>query len=159
MSCTIIQWNIQSWRSNFCDLKQIIQVYKPVCVCLQETLMNNSSIYPPSNYKILHSNPTRTDGHDRGVAILTRSDKNHQTITLYTNLQAVAVRIFLDRWYTICCIYLPFVPFTENEINGLISQLPRPFLLLGDFNSRSQVLGDTVTNPRGSIIERVLLNN
>ena len=121
--------------------------------------MNNSSIYPPSNYKILHSDPTRTDGHDRGVAILTRSDKNHETIILNTNLQAVAVRIFLDRWYTICCIYLPFVPFTENEINDLISQLPRPFLLLGDFNSRSQVWGDTVTNPRGNIIERVILNN
>ena len=81
-------------------------------------------------------------------------------LQLTTNLQAVAIRCQLHKLITICSLYLP--PSTNiaiDEIQELISQLPPPFLLLGDFNARSPIWGDSTTNGKGRIIESLLLQN
>ena len=41
---------------------------------------------------------------------------------------------------------------SRNDLDNVIRQLPRPFLLLGDFNGRHPMWGDTVSNTRGNII-------
>lgn len=69
----IIQWNIQSYKSNFTELKILLQKYAPACVCIQETLVRNNVIKPPSGYQAITSTVTRDDGHERGVAILVHS--------------------------------------------------------------------------------------
>ena len=71
-------------------------------------------------------------------------------ISLNTSLEAVAVQINMSRAYTICSLYLP--PNSElarNQLTDLINQLPQPFLLLGDVNSRHHHWGDIVSNSRG----------
>ena len=103
----IVQWNMQSWKSNFCELKKIIEENTPVCICLQETLLSENFDYPPSKYKMIQSKRIRGDGHDRGVAILTHESCHTKSIQLNTSLQAVALRVWLGRWYTICSLYLP----------------------------------------------------
>ncbi|GFT64901.1 putative RNA-directed DNA polymerase from transposon X-element [Trichonephila clavipes] len=58
---------------------------------------------------------------------------------------------------TVCCVYLPpndVVP--QVDLNRLVSQLPAPFLLLGDFNGHSPLWGHDVTNSRGRQIERLI---
>ena len=63
---------------------------------------------------------------------------------------------------TLCSIYLsPRSPppphtqynFSEHDLENLINQLPRPFILLGDFNSHSKLWGCSDTNDKGVIIE------
>ncbi|GFU51037.1 putative RNA-directed DNA polymerase from transposon X-element [Trichonephila clavipes] len=74
-----------------------------------------------------------------------------------TSLQAVAVRIHIHSLVTVCCVYLPpndVVP--QVDLNGLVSQLPAPFLLLGDFNGHSPLWGHDVTNSRGRQIEQLI---
>ena len=117
---SIIQWNMQSWRSNFCDLKKLISQYQPACVCLQETLLKDRNIHPPSGYNISMSSQTRNDGHDRGVAILTRLNLHSTDIPLNTHLQAIAKKVWLGRWYTVCSVYLPHVPVAEHDLQDLI---------------------------------------
>ena len=70
-----------------------------------------------------------------GVSILVKDGTPHQQITLNTTLQAVAVNINCHRPMTICSVYLPPSRSVDVvELRQLVKQLPKPFMLLGDFN-------------------------
>ena len=158
----IMQWNIQSLRTHFSDLKILLRDHAPACICLQETLVGNSSIMPPSQYTAYQSPTVRQDGHERGAAILVNNQIFHQRIQLNTNLQAVAIKVSLDKLYNICSLYLPHVEVTVQEIQSLIDQLPPPFLILGDMNARSPIWENnntSGTNSKGRIFEHLLYNN
>ena len=85
---------------------------------------------PPSQYTAYQSPTVRQDGHERGAAILVNNQIFHQRIQLNTNLQAVAIKISLDKLYNICSLYLPHVEVAMQEIQSLIDQLPPPILIL-----------------------------
>ena len=60
----------------------------------------------------------------------------------------------LSKSITICSLYLPpHCKFSKHDLENLINQLPRPYLLLGDFNSHSKLWGCLDTNDKGEIIE------
>ena len=157
---SIINWNMQSYKTKFNDLKLLIKEQTPACICLQETLLRDNPAYPPSRYNIVQSAKTRDDDHERSVAILTHSSIAYDQVPINSNLQIIAIKIHLKRTYTICTIYLPHLPISYNDIENIIDQLPRPFLLLGDFNAKSPIWGhpNTATDARGDIIERIILN-
>ncbi|GFX80865.1 probable RNA-directed DNA polymerase from transposon BS [Trichonephila clavipes] len=78
-------------------------------------------------------------------------------VTMHTSLQAVAVRIHIHSLVTVCCVYLPpndVVP--QVDLIQLVSQLPAPFILLGDFNGHSPLWGHDDTNSRGRQIEQLI---
>ncbi|GBM97610.1 hypothetical protein AVEN_165868-1 [Araneus ventricosus] len=61
---------------------------------------------------------------------------------------------------TICSLYLPpHQTVHQTELNNLISQLPSPFLILGDLNGHSPLWGGTETNSRGRQIEQLLADH
>ncbi|GFW97573.1 putative RNA-directed DNA polymerase from transposon X-element [Trichonephila clavipes] len=77
-----------------------------------------------------------------GVCLFTSNLFPSNVATLHTSLQAVAVRIHVHSLVTVCCVYLPpndVVP--QVDLNHLVSQLPAPFILLGDFNGHSPLWG------------------
>ena len=156
MDC-ILQWNLQSYRTKFSELKQLINFYSPICICLQETLLKPGNNYPPSQYNLIHSSPTRADGHERGAGILVHTRVHFETVDLNTDLQAVAVSLFLRQKYTVCSLYLPHVPVNQQDINNLLQQLPSPFLLLGDMNAKSFLWGSDLSDTRGRLFEEALL--
>ena len=156
MNPTIIQWNLQSYHSKFTDLKILLSRYSPLCVCLQETLVKRLNFQPPSGYNVRHLPQDPTNGHSRGVAILIHRMLNYEEINLQTELQAVAIRIHLDKTYTVCSLYLPHDVVSKQSLENLLNQLPKPFLLLGDMNAHNQLWGSTNDNPRGRIIETII---
>ncbi|GFU97022.1 probable RNA-directed DNA polymerase from transposon BS [Trichonephila clavipes] len=92
-----------------------------------------------------------------GVCLFTSNLFPSNVVTLHTSLQAVAVRIHVHSLVTVCCVYLPpndVVP--QVDLNHLVSQLPAPFILLGDFNGHSPLWGHDVTNSRGRQIEQLI---
>ena len=153
-----LQWNITSFKTNFTELKLLLKNYTPVCVCLQETRHGDSKLYPPSRYNIMQSPRKREDDHERGVALLIRPDVNFKNVPLNTNLQAVAARVWLDKWYTVCSLYLPHISLETADMINLIEQLPRPFVLMGDMNARHHLWGEPIDNDRGRVFEQ-LINN
>ena len=153
---SIVQWNIQSYKSNFTELKTIITDKDPTCICLQETRHEDGKIKPPSRYNILESKRNRPDNHYRGVAILIKKTTNYLTIPLNTPLQAVAAKVWMGKWYTICNLYLPHISTTQSEIERLIDQLDTPFLLLGDMNAKSPLWFESDVNERGRIFENLV---
>ena len=74
---------------------------------------------------------------NKGVAILIHATLQYNHVPLHTTLEAAAVTINSTKRYTICSVYLsPNANIDMEELKSLIHQLPRPFLLLGDFNAK-----------------------
>ncbi|KAK3887520.1 hypothetical protein Pcinc_008375 [Petrolisthes cinctipes] len=104
----------------------------------------------PPAYSAFYSNSFEGQGHHGGSAILVRRDIPCTGLELDTPLQAVAVKVFMDRPYTVCSLYLPpSVTVERGDLNHLVRDLPSPFILLGDFNGRHPLWGDSSVNPRG----------
>ena len=106
-------------NTNFIQLKILIQENNPTCACLQETRHGDKILKPPSGYKI---------------------------ITLNTVLQAVATKIGMSKWYTVCSIYLPHIDVERNDILNLLQRLREPFFLLGDMIARHHPWDEDIDN-------------
>ena len=73
-----------------------------------------------------------------GSTILVRNNVLHSYVNLNTDLQAVAVRITLDKTITLCSVYIP--PNSAlglAQLKNLADQLPTPFIIMGDFNGHN----------------------
>ena len=122
-------------------------------MCLQETLLGVSTPSSPPGYRALYSTPIDGQGHHGGAALLIRSDVPFLPVQLHSPLQAVAAKVFLDRFYTVCSIYLPpGAPVHRLDLDILVHDLSSPFLLLGDFNGRHPLWDDGATNTRGDLV-------
>ena len=84
----------------------------------------------------------------------------HRQISLKTNLQAVAVTLSLHKTMTLCSIYIPpSYPLGGNELDQLISQLPSPFILIGDMNAHITIYGNAPNNSKGNTLENFIGHN
>ena len=107
----------------------------------------------PPGYRAFFSTPIPGQGHHGGTAIFVRSDIPFVPHQLHTPLQAVAVKVFLGRFYTLCSLYLPpGVSVVRPDLDSLASVLPFPFLLLGDYNGGHLLWDGGASKPRGILI-------
>ena len=167
MAFKIIQWNLNGFNPRRESLQLLIQEQNPSILCLQETNFKNSFCANLRNFSPVFKNRRNTDFASGGVAVYTNSHIHHEEVKLNTNLEAVAISTITPSKLCICNTYIP----NRHEINltelkQLIDQLPRPFILLGDFNSHNSLWGSRHTDIRGRKIEKlldepdlVLLNN
>lgn len=157
----LIQWNCRGYYANLRDLRLLIENNNPKCICLQETMLGNKTPQSPKGYTTVYSQPEDpTPGNGLAIAVDNSVSYNHWNLN--TTLHAIAVQVQLSRKYTICNIYVKHdETFNEQQMNNLISQLPQPFIITGDFNARSPTWDDEsdVRNARGTTVENILLGN
>ena len=162
-SNSILQWNINGLIGNRNELKHLISHYNPFCVALNETRSNNTHTIIKRSFKnySCHIDPKNLNS---GNMILIRRDINFVPVTLRTTLNAIAIEINKnDKRIRICSIYLsPNIPIAPLELSELINQLspsssPVSFLILGDFNARSEYWHDSINNTRGNQILDLIL--
>ncbi|GBO22524.1 RNA-directed DNA polymerase from mobile element jockey [Araneus ventricosus] len=156
---SFVSWNCRGIKHKNTNLKDIINDYQPVCIALQETHLKDEDQINIKYYTVLTKNNIngRASG---GVALLVAHDSPCIPLNLNTQLQAVAARIQVQSFLTICNLYLPpNQPIDQTHLNNLISQLPVPFLLLGDFNGHSPLWGSPDSNSRGFQIEQLLTDH
>jgi ribonuclease HI len=123
----------------YSELLELLKIFSPCCACLQEIHIGEKAFNPPKGYSAFTSRSLNR----LGSAIIVSNSVPFMFHSLRTGMQAVAVRIFLDRMYTVCSVYIPpSEPVEKTELMDLVDQLPRPFLLMGDFNSRHPLWGD-----------------
>ena len=90
-------------------------------------------------------------------SIIINNNIPHSEITLNTNMQAVAISATLHETITVYSVYIP--PNEEPkelELNNLIEQLPRPFIIMGDFNSHNEIRRSKKIDKKGKVIESLL---
>ncbi|KAE9538681.1 hypothetical protein AGLY_005780 [Aphis glycines] len=105
-------------------------------------------------FKERQTNPNRASG---GVAILVKNNIKSSPIPIISELEVIATKIQLHQEITICNIYLPdSMVFSYQQIINIIKQLPSPYIMVGDFNSRNTNWGCNHTDPRGKIIEKII---
>jgi hypothetical protein len=77
-----------------------------------------------------------------------------------SNIQAMAIPTnLIKKMHTICNIYLPLgQQVTVEELRNLSDQLPRPFLMVGDFNGKPTAWGNNINDQRGRTIEQFLID-
>lgn len=132
----ILNWNIQGIRAKYQELSSIINEKQVSVACLQETILGDADWQPSHKFKIEKSPHIGGEQH-RGVAVMLHSSLQYSRLQINTTLEAVAVTVHSDRQYTICSLYLsPNANINKEEVRDLIRQLPRPYLLMGDFNAK-----------------------
>lgn len=154
MDHKILQWNCRSAISKKSDIIYLLNKYKPMALCLSETWLKPEFPFRISGFVTVRND--RPDGYG-GVAILiskTFSYKVFPLPLLSNGINAIAVIV-----NNICIIsvYIPHPSYSiYNEFKQLLSVLPSPFLILGDFNCQNQAWGSSVSNYYGNLMIEIL---
>ena len=157
MENNILQWNCGSIKANFEELHLLLNEQKPVAVCLQETFLKDSVKFNLKYHSCYFKNCSDKDKALGGVAVIVNNFVPHHSLRLDSTLQAVAVSISLNKTITLCSVYLPpRLQIDIEKLDHLIDQLPKPFILMGDFNSHHTLWGCTMT--RVELLKILLLS-
>lgn len=155
----ILQWNCNGFYAHIAELKLLITEFDPFLICIQESRFKPNHIPTLNGYSCVYHNHDNYTNASGGVLICLKSEYHFEVIDLNTHLQVVAIKVYFPISFTICNIYLPpNQQVSQFEIESVINDLPKPFLLLGDMNAHSHVWGSYKLNPTGKIFENILLN-
>ena len=94
---SIIQWNCRGLKINLVEISLLIQAFLPVAFCLQETHLKEDDTVNVKNYSLYTTRVRKDERAAGGSSILVINNIIHSQISLKTNLQAVAVRISLQK--------------------------------------------------------------
>ena len=84
----------------------------------------------------------------------------HEVLELYTELQAVAVKVSLHKTITVCNVYIPSCfNVAQSDLDNLVNQLPAPFLFICDFNAHSDLWGCSSYDSFGIMVEHLEFTN
>ena len=147
-----LQWNIRSVNSNYEDLKLLVHEHQPKVIALQDTVKNFSF----AGYDIFFKK-LANDCNPGGVALMIENSLVSSEINLLTELEANAARVSIgNKTFTFCSLYLyPSITYSKAIIEDLFDQLPRPAIIMGDFNAHNPLWGSTTSNRRGKDLEDI----
>ena len=158
-SSGIIQWNCRGIKPNYNEVQILLNKFSPSVLCLQETLLKDNDKLSFKNFS-LYNHIVKGDRASGGSSIIIKNNIPHSVVNLNTSLQAVAISATLNKVLTICSLYIPpSHRLSIHELNDLVSQLPRPFIILGDFNAHHNAWGCNDIDKRGEIIEQFIDQN
>ena len=159
MTNGILQWNVKGINARQCELSKIVEELNPSCMCLQEVkLSNDNSGYSVGRlYKAYTKLPINNQHPHGGSLIAIKTSISHDQIPLNTTLQAVAVTFPSGKLKSLCSIYLPPNDIiTKEELKNLTDQLPKPTMIMGDFNAHNPLWYDENLDTRGKIIQDLI---
>ena len=143
-------------------LEILVDDVNPVCIAIQETKFKKEFKFSLRNYQFLHQHLDLNADEiaHGGVGIFVRNDLIHRQIPTTTKFQTMTIQTRLHRQITICNIYIhPTLQFTRQDLTNLADQLPKPFIITGDFNSHNVLWNDHRTDNRGTEVEHFVLDN
>lgn len=154
---SFIIWNINGFYKRSVGINRIIKDLQPAVLCFQETNLKDNHCLNIKNYTGYFKNRTIALRASRGVAIFIKSTIDCENIPIISDHQVIATLVKFNKPLSICNIYIPNSKiFTKQHLNDIIKQLPRSFVLLGDFNSRKTSWGRAHTNYWGQIVEEFI---
>ena len=128
----------------------------PLAVCLQETHFTPGESFNLRGYRSFRKDVVPHLRARGGVAIYVKNNIPAKEIQIQSNLQTISVQIEYPCKITICNIYLPEFDWNINDLTNITSQLPTPYLIIGDFNAHNPVWGSNRIDTRGRIVEQFI---
>ena len=157
---SILQWNCRGFKVNFNELSILNSQYNPQAICLQETHLKVTDNAAMRHFTLYNAFSPESERAKGGASILVRQGVIHSQVPLKSNLQAIAVRLTSFKTLTICSLYIPpSHRLCFQDLDELVQQLPKPYLLLGDFNSHNPLWGSNSTSDKGTKVEHFINQN
>ena len=155
----LIQWNANGlgYRIRLGEFERLINLYSPLCMCIQHTGKIRKDI---KNYKLAKIS-TNNNG-EYGTAIYVHNSITYDEIQINTTkLQPSAICIHIPnkgKMHILNCYNQPQFKYDMNKLKDIIKQIPHPKLVVGDFNSHSPLWDINCDKPDqgGKIIEGML---
>ena len=138
-----LTWNCKGVYTRIEDLQVLLSQYSPDILCLQETHLKNEQNLQLRGFASIKSTPPHNATAHGGTVLAIKQELYCEFLTIQTELQITCARVSIhDHLVTICSIYLaPDEKISRNQLDSLLHQLPKPLLLLGDFNSHNPLWG------------------
>lgn len=153
----LIQWNINGYHTHLDMLKILTNKYSPLLICIQETRFTDSKTTSPKSYNGFFKNRDEQPRAGGGVAIYIKNNIEARQLPITSQLEAVFIEITFKQKLNICNIYIPPNKYINlDELNRLITQIPTPRIIVGDFNGHNVIWGSTTTNKRGKTLEEFI---
>lgn len=147
----IVQWNCRGLRGKHEELQLLINKYAPAIICLQEIMLKGKDGPSFPNYIGYHSNNS---------SIYVHRSISHSLISYDGPLSASALRVSMEKDFTICSLYLrPGITIKQHDLNVLSRQLPSPVMILGDLNGAHPRWGSPNVNTRGTLLSTFMDNH
>ena len=89
-----------------------------------------------------------------GLSIFVKNNLPQSHVDVNSPLQTIVVQMTLHTTITFCNTYIP--PSTALHLRDLAhkeTQLPKPFVIVGDFNSHNYLWGGNKTDAKGKVME------
>lgn len=156
INVSIVQWNLAGFQRNKHHLAYLKSLCNPLIFALQETHLTtfDDIIDSFAGYKCLLPVSSNRYG---GVGFLINPGLMFSVMQLNSPLESVAILTALPDLpgtVTLVNLYIPpSFQLTRHILNDLLRQLTPPFIILGDFNARSEAWGDHTTKARGRLVE------
>ena len=136
---------------------------QPSIIAITETKITEDISINIPNYEIIRKD---RDGNGGGVLLAINKSLQYTPIkiTQYTNqqpkIEIIGVRIKSeDDWITVSVCYNPDQNCTQEEFDHYFYQLPRPVMIIGDFNARHQAFETDIRNEQVNKSGRELFNS
>lgn len=145
-NCVMMQWNCRSVISKKHEIIYLVNKFKPSIIALAETWLKPGSVFKISGYSCYRKD--RGDGYG-GVAILIKNNLFQKPIPVPHHDDYTASAVSVNG---ICHVSL-YIPRPSSDIlnhfNSMLSLLPKPFIILGDFNIQHQSWGSSISSGYG----------
>lgn len=173
-NCNIKQLNIAQWNAQSLLCNQHIFTHFLYEKSIHIAIVSETWLKPSQSLNIKNYNIERNDcgNTHNGVAIVIHKNIPYEKITTQfdNSLQNIVVSIKINnKLISIVSIYCPThsIPsFTKTKFDDLITSIPKPVFISGDFNAHHTIWGCNSVDSRGRDIldsiddnELVLLNN
>ena len=148
----ILQWNARGLIGKWAEAKHFFTDEFYSVICIQEThfLQNDKYSFNLPRFTLYNEYAVQDDRRG-GVSVYVSDTLPHCRLPLQTTLQALACSVrFQNRRITVCSLYLPPLDsFSFQDLAQLVAQLPEPYLICTDANSKHLMWGADHCDQRG----------
>ena len=152
----ILQWNVQGITTSKEDILSIVEEYQPLIMAFQETFLANEFSINIKGYNNICKQGNFNRRFHGGVAIYVHDSIPQEIIEINSHYQALALKVNIHRNRPISVLNM-YIPGRESlvkaEISGILDQIPKPCIVMGDFNAHHTVWGNQHTYQRGRLLE------
>ena len=157
----ILQWNTSSLIAHWGEFREYITDKKPLIAAIQETRFIDSDL---SNYSLqpygysLYCDNVNDKPRKGGVALYISNNLLHHQVTFTPKLNYVSAQVKIAQQdITVVSLYIsPSVNFPKEELDQLIAELPRPYIIMGDFNAQHTAWGCASNTTRGTELHDII---
>lgn len=150
----IVQWNCRSIVNKKSDLLHLINKHKPLILSLSETWLKAEFVFRIPGYICIRDD--RFDGYG-GVAILIKNGVSYSPVNIPVHSNDISIIAASVNKICYVSVYIPHPSsFIFNDLMSILSSLPRPLIVLGDFNSHHRSWGCSTSNSYGETILEIL---